>query len=284
MASAVPLNCSEKEGSATYILATGKEAAPILQLQHDLYAKESRDHLHKAGLSFGQTVWDIGCGTGTMTEYFANAVGNSGKVYALDVSQEQIKVARARVEEAGLTNVTFFCGDIMALTDIPINEADIVYARFVLMHLTSPEMALRKMLSLLKPRGAVALQESIMRTSHASVKNDVMEKYVKNIIASAAGKGVDYNIGDKLHDLCEKSGFKNVESYNVQHKLSAAQAKSLLLPRTFECENEMIKAGLATPEEMNEVRAVIENFPEPEADPAFYYAAAQQAYVVARKG
>ncbi len=68
-----------------YVLKTGIEAKEILDRQHNLFSQESYRHLERAGLAPGQKVWDIGCGSGAMTEYLAEAVGSIGHVYALDM-------------------------------------------------------------------------------------------------------------------------------------------------------------------------------------------------------
>ena len=61
---------SSKEGSPSYILKTGRDAAQALEEQHKILEKDSHQHVQKAGLKSGQVVWEIGCGTGTMTEHF----------------------------------------------------------------------------------------------------------------------------------------------------------------------------------------------------------------------
>jgi len=132
----------------SYVLKTGKEGAAILNLQHKYFSDKSIEQLEKAGLKEGQVVWDIGCGSGTMTEYIAKKVGPNGHVYAIDVSAEQLKVTKERL--ANFKNVTFIEGDITSLKDLPISEADIVYARLVVMHIKDAKPAIQNMKNLLK--------------------------------------------------------------------------------------------------------------------------------------
>ena len=77
-------------------------------------------------------VWDIGCGSGVMTEYLAKVVGSNGYVYAIDISNDQIKVAKRRIESAGYKNVEFIVGDINKIKNDAYKKADIVYARFLI--------------------------------------------------------------------------------------------------------------------------------------------------------
>lgn len=53
----------------------------------------------------GDHVLDIGCGTGASFPYLVSAVGSTGRVTGVDLSDEMTAVARARVSEAGWDNV-----------------------------------------------------------------------------------------------------------------------------------------------------------------------------------
>lgn len=57
------------------------------------------------GLAPGSTVADIGAGDGFFTTRLARAVGPTGKVYAVDISQGALDRLGRRVREEGLTNV-----------------------------------------------------------------------------------------------------------------------------------------------------------------------------------
>jgi len=263
-----------QDGSDVYILKTGEAGTKTLELQHRALADGSYGHLKKAGLSPGQTVWDVGCGSGIMTEYFAKTVGETGRVYALDISREQIKVAKKRIEAACLENVTFVQKEITDLEGFPNDEADIVYGRFILMHLKNPEKALKTMHSLLKTGGMLALQESIMSTTRACV-----EGYIKTLIALGQLKGVDFDIGTRLARLCQEIGFKKVQSNFFQPKMTAREAEEFFLGRSAEWEEEAIQLRLTTREQMEQwKKETVRMFSSSD-----YFSLAKQAYVLAQK-
>jgi demethylmenaquinone methyltransferase/2-methoxy-6-polyprenyl-1,4-benzoquinol methylase len=56
-------------------------------------------------LQLGDHVLDLGCGTGASFPYLVSAVGSTGRVTGVDLSDEMAAVARARVTEAGWDNV-----------------------------------------------------------------------------------------------------------------------------------------------------------------------------------
>ena len=66
--------------------------------------------LVEIGVKSGMTFADIGCGQGFFTIPAAKIVGESGKVYASDISETNIQKLREKVDAAGLTNVIMETG------------------------------------------------------------------------------------------------------------------------------------------------------------------------------
>jgi len=56
-------------------------------------------------LKEGETVADIGAGTGYFSLQFARKVGKSGTVYALDVDESMVKLIEKRAQKEGIANV-----------------------------------------------------------------------------------------------------------------------------------------------------------------------------------
>jgi ubiquinone/menaquinone biosynthesis C-methylase UbiE len=267
------------EKNEKYVLATGDKARERLELQNNLLTKDAYVHLEKAKLSKDMIVWDIGCGVGAMTSYLADKVGPNGHVYALDISQEQLDVAEKSIKSKGFQNVTFIKGDINELENLPKKEADLVYMRFVLMHLTHPENALKKITNLLKKGGIVVSQESIMST--ITQGKPVIDDYINIVMALGHHKKVDYDIGNRLEDLYKKNGFNPVKVYYNQQKISTTDLKKMLLMGLSEWKNKAIEINLLTADKVtaweNEIEAI------PTDDPNLMFSLAKQAHVLAWK-
>src|SRR5271166_2516713 len=61
--------------------------------------------LKAAAAKPGESVLDIGCGTGSTLLRLAESVGPSGSALGIDISAQQLEVARARIATAGMTHV-----------------------------------------------------------------------------------------------------------------------------------------------------------------------------------
>ena len=82
------------------------------------YNGSTQSFLLRNGLKPGLKVLDEGCGSGVMTAWIANAVGETGHVTAIDNSPEQLSLARRTLKHHGMNNTeTLVCSayDITSL-------------------------------------------------------------------------------------------------------------------------------------------------------------------------
>lgn len=110
--------------------------------------------LAAAELRKGDSVVDLGAGTGFWTEILSPAVGNEGKVYAVDVEPVMLEDLREKVRRQGLTNVEVVQSDELAVP-LPDGIADLVLMGFVLHEPSDPLALLSEIVRLLKPGGRV---------------------------------------------------------------------------------------------------------------------------------
>src|SRR5262245_39693048 len=155
----VPLPSS----TGPYALATGEAADYRLRILHDLYGPGTRRVLLESGLQRGMRVADLGCGVGMVTALLAELVGPEGYVDGIDFSRAQLVQARKRLRLVG-TNASLVEASATD-TGLPPESFDLVYCRFLLIHLHDPERALREMFNLLKPNGILVCEDGDLTAS-----------------------------------------------------------------------------------------------------------------------
>jgi ubiquinone/menaquinone biosynthesis C-methylase UbiE len=87
-----------------------------------------------------EIVLEIGFGTGDCVLALARSVGNSGKVYGIDMSERMLHITREKVEHARLSGrVELTCGDATIL-GFKTNSFDAVFMSFTLELFDTPEI------------------------------------------------------------------------------------------------------------------------------------------------
>jgi ubiquinone/menaquinone biosynthesis C-methylase UbiE len=105
-----------------------------------------------AGVSPGQTVCDIGAGTGYFALRMAQAVGERGTVFAVDVELKLLSVLLERIEKAGVKNVT----PVFALPAdplLPSRACDLIFVIDTYHHFPDGPAYLKRLARSLKPGG-----------------------------------------------------------------------------------------------------------------------------------
>jgi len=82
----------------------------------------------------GMRVADVGAGTGLYTLLFAEAVGPTGRVYAVDISESFVEAIRARAASEGLGNVVPVVNRERS-ADLPPASVDLVFLADTYHHL-----------------------------------------------------------------------------------------------------------------------------------------------------
>src|SRR4051812_27940878 len=111
------------------------------------------------GLSEGDTVLDVACGTGAFTREFARAGAPGGLAVGLDASRPMLEQA---VAAAGADDVAYVRGDAHAL---PFRDGafDAGCCFAALYFIEEPYDALDEIVRVLRPGGRVALMTSVVR-------------------------------------------------------------------------------------------------------------------------
>jgi ubiquinone/menaquinone biosynthesis C-methylase UbiE len=96
--------------------------------------------LQKLGARESEDALEIGSGTGYALVALAKAVGDSGKVYGIDMSNRMIAIARARLREAGLLGIASLRQGDGAALPFTDRSFDAVFMSFTLELFDTPEI------------------------------------------------------------------------------------------------------------------------------------------------
>ena len=82
--------------------------------------------ISKARLSTGQTVLDIGCGSGSITVEAGLQIETSGKIIAVDIDPDAIELTKLNLKKFGVSNATLILGNAKEkMSELP--EADAIF-------------------------------------------------------------------------------------------------------------------------------------------------------------
>ena len=80
--------------------------------------------ISKARLRPGNTVYDIGCGSGSITIEAALQIESGGKIYAVDIDPNAVDLTRKNLDKFGVSNVEVILGDAkQKIPELPLADA-----------------------------------------------------------------------------------------------------------------------------------------------------------------
>lgn len=169
----------------------------------------------------GDTVLDVGCGSGSITIGIAEQVGPEGKVIGIDTSLHLIEQARENFK--GYKNLHFELADIN--TYQPDFQFDLISSARVLQWLNNPAQVIRKMNALLKNDGLL----SILDYNHEKIRfepsiPESMSNFYHAFLNWRADAGMDNKIADHLEDLFQQAGFQDITTTDLTEKTSTGTA------------------------------------------------------------
>lgn len=169
--------------------------------------------LELAAISPGARVLDIASGVGEPALSAARLVGATGRVIGIDLVEEMLKHARAKVVDAGITNLEFHCMDGESLDFAP-GTFDAVTCRWGLMFMPEPEACLRRVSRVMKDDGHLALAcwAAPEKNPFVGLLLQVLGNYLELPAAPPGTPGI-FALADpdRLRSVIESAGFSDVE-------------------------------------------------------------------------
>ena len=117
--------------------------------------------IERSGIKPGMTAMDLGCGSGAFATFVARAVGEQGKVYAVDIQSEMLRQLERKLAEPENKDITNIELRQASAYELPFEDGtiDLIYMVAVLMEIPDSGKALREIKRVLKPGGIMAVTE-----------------------------------------------------------------------------------------------------------------------------
>jgi ubiquinone/menaquinone biosynthesis C-methylase UbiE len=110
------------------------------------------------GIEPGMTVLDVGPGNGRYTIGAARRVGDTGKVFAVDIEPKMIERVEARAAMEGLANIEARVANVY---DLPFEDSsfDLIYMITVISEIPDPIRAMKEFYRVLRADGTLVFSE-----------------------------------------------------------------------------------------------------------------------------
>jgi ubiquinone/menaquinone biosynthesis C-methylase UbiE len=191
-----------------------KEEMTRLQIQAEEFSSSTEESMMKLGIKPDMKVVDIGCGTGSVSFMISPMVGELGQVVGVDSNQYAINYCNEIARSQGILNAKFIISDATSL-DFESHTFDVSYSRFLFQHVKDSSQALREMVRVTKPGGAVMVEDCDLFTWLLYPKNESVSKLWHWYESIQLERGTDPEIGRKLYSMFLDEGLEpSVDVYS----------------------------------------------------------------------
>ncbi|XP_078348294.1 demethylmenaquinone methyltransferase-like [Oculina patagonica] len=217
------------------------------------YKQSSLPVQNKSGKTFirtdlnpqaGDTILDLGCGTGELSAYMAELVGPKGKVVGVDPDKERLQLARQSYGE--IKNLSFVEGSSLQFPGIGSESYDIIFSNYVIQWIPDKEVAFQNMYRSLKTDGKVAAQ-------YVSYLYPFMMSAFKELNPEKSGHIIgmfSFEERAKVDEYCSAAGFHIISSYDTEIAQFVFESTESLLKWLWSTTHGLFDPDLVTEERL----------------------------------
>ena len=201
----------------SYLFGDSVTAQSKLDVLARTFAPPTREFLSTFTPKGKVLALDLGCGPGHTTRLIAESLPFK-RVVGLDKSPNFIDAA----SDAGSDQVSYVQHDV-SVTPFPVSPADLIFCRFLVTHLPTPDQALAKWASQLSPSGALLLEE----VHWIDTRNPVLESYLSALDRVMGATGVALYTGARLPELINGAPLKITADTTRHHPVTNRDAAAM---------------------------------------------------------
>jgi demethylmenaquinone methyltransferase/2-methoxy-6-polyprenyl-1,4-benzoquinol methylase len=151
--------------------------------------------IDKMGLKNGDSILDIGSGTGVTIPYLEERIGTNGKITALDIAEKMLKISK---KKNIYDNLDFEVKDFFEYTTPKKFDHIIAYSCYP--HFKDEESFFKKAYSLLEDKGKIVIahieSKEVINSRHKEEENNIISLKLSDV--------------EKMCELANEQGFKNI--------------------------------------------------------------------------
>ncbi|MGQ0718540.1 MAG: methyltransferase domain-containing protein [Pseudonocardiales bacterium] len=215
----------------------------------------SRDVLSRLGAGPGWRCAEVGAGGGSLAQWLADRVGDTGQVVATDLDPGYLKADEA-------PNLQVLQHDL-TVDDRPGDPFDLVHTRLVIEHLPDPAGAMKRLAGWVRPGGWLVVEAGDWSTRHEITPSAVFEAVLVAVQEFLASAGFAPMFGRCLPVLFLEHGLVDVGCEARNRMLRGATPEMGFFTLTIErVRTAMVAAGLIDDDDVAAALALC-------ADPSF---------------
>ena len=230
---------------ARYVIQGGQVGYDRLQLLARTRRDDTAALLDRVEVRAGSRCLDLGCGSGDVAFELARRVGPTGHVDGIDADDIQLELVRAAARRANISNLTLRSQNIVSWTSEPVY--DLVYARFVLQHLSDPLTTLSRMWAALRRGGALVVEDADFTGLFAYPPDEGYDFYAQHYQQALTAHGGDPLVGQKLFRYFRQTGATGIHlAVRQEVHVGTDEGKRLSTLTLSTTAQAIIDAGLAS--------------------------------------
>jgi SAM-dependent methyltransferase len=229
---------------AKYTIDGGLAGKRRLDLLAKVCAPGTAALLDRVGVRPGARCLDVGCGGGHVTRELADRAGPEGRVIGIDLDRAVLDLAAA---DAGERTIEFRQGDATQLAE---SGYDVVYARFLLSHVSDPAQLVGRLVAALVPGGVAIVEDIHISHSICHPAAGAHDRWVELYRETVRRRGGDGDLGPALPVLLHAAGLEAV-GVSVSQAVGLDGDVKLIPPVTLErIERAVVAEGVASTEDV----------------------------------